>query len=95
VKNTHIKQRGGGHNLNVEKDLNVAKIRQDSFFDKDKFSQARIRFKNTKLKTLVFNIFTPHATIDSKTYKTYRNISILAILNICFIICVFSPYAIY
>ncbi|WP_165815638.1 hypothetical protein, partial [Helicobacter cinaedi] len=73
---------GGGHNLNVEKDLNVAKIRQDSFFDKDKFSQARIRFKNTKLKTLFFNIFTPHATIDSKTYKTYRNISILAILNI-------------
>ena len=48
-----------------------------------------------KLKTLVFNIFTPHAALDSKTYATYRNISILAILNICFIICVFSPYAIY
>ncbi len=48
-----------------------------------------------KLKTLVFNIFTPHAALDSKTYTTYRNISILAILNICFMICVFSPYAIY
>ncbi|WP_104743959.1 YidC/Oxa1 family membrane protein insertase [Helicobacter cinaedi] len=48
-----------------------------------------------KFKTLVFNIFTPHAALDSKTYTTYRNISILAILNICFMICVFSPYAIY
>ena len=48
-----------------------------------------------KLKTLVFNIFTPHTALDSKTYTTYRNISILAILNICFIICVFSPYALY
>ena len=48
-----------------------------------------------KLKTLLFNIFTPHAALDFKTYTTYRNISILAILNICFIICVFSPYAIY
>ena len=48
-----------------------------------------------KLKTLLFNIFTPHAALDSKTYATYRKISILAILNICFIICVFSPYAIY
>ena len=48
-----------------------------------------------KFKTLFFNIFTPHATLDSKTYTTYRNISILAILNICFMICVFSPYAIY
>ena len=48
-----------------------------------------------KLKTLVFNIFTPHTALDSKTYTTYRNISILAILNICFMICVFSPYALY
>lgn len=48
-----------------------------------------------KLKTILFNIFTPHAALDSKTYATYRKISILAILNICFIICVFSPYAIY
>ena len=48
-----------------------------------------------KLKTLVFNIFTPHAAIDSKTYATYRKISILAILNICFMLCVFSPYALY
>ena len=48
-----------------------------------------------KLKTILFNIFTPHTALDSKTYATYRNISILAILNICFIICVFSPYAIY
>ena len=48
-----------------------------------------------KLKTLFFNIFTPHTAIDSKTYTTYRNISILAILNICFMICVFSPYALY
>ncbi len=48
-----------------------------------------------KFKTLFFNIFTPHAALDSKTYATYRNISILAILNICFMICVFSPYAIY
>lgn len=48
-----------------------------------------------KLKTILFNIFTPHAALDSKTYTTYRNISILAILNICFMICVFSPYAIY
>ena len=48
-----------------------------------------------KLKTLFFNIFTPHTALDSKTYTTYRNISILAILNICFMICVFSPYALY
>nr|WP_317403203.1 YidC/Oxa1 family membrane protein insertase [uncultured Helicobacter sp.] len=48
-----------------------------------------------KLKTILFNIFTPHTAIDSKTYTTYRNISILAILNICFMICVFSPYALY
>ena len=48
-----------------------------------------------KLKTLLFNIFTPHTALDSKTYTTYRNISILAILNICFMICVFSPYALY
>ncbi|EQM94658.1 MULTISPECIES: YidC/Oxa1 family membrane protein insertase [Helicobacter] len=48
-----------------------------------------------KLKTILFNIFTPHAALDFKTYTTYRNISILAILNICFIICVFSPYALY
>ena len=48
-----------------------------------------------KFKTLVFNIFTPHAAIDSKTYATYRKISILAILNICFMLCVFSPYALY
>lgn len=48
-----------------------------------------------KLKTLLFNIFTPHAAIDSKTYATYRKISILAILNICFMLCVFSPYALY
>ncbi|EEO25116.2 hypothetical protein HRAG_02173, partial [Helicobacter bilis ATCC 43879] len=48
-----------------------------------------------KLKTLLFNIFTPHTALDFKTYATYRNISILAILNICFMICVFSPYALY
>lgn len=48
-----------------------------------------------KLKTILFNIFTPHTALDSKTYTTYRNISILAILNICFMICVFSPYALY
>lgn len=48
-----------------------------------------------KFKTLLFNIFTPYTALDSKAYTNYRNISILAILNICFIICVFSPYAIY
>lgn len=95
MKNTPIKQRGGGGNLNVEKDLNVACTQQDGFFDRDMPLQTRIQFKSSKLKQLFFNIFTPHAALDSKTYATYRNISILAILNICFMICVFSPYAIY
>ncbi|MGX3011075.1 hypothetical protein ACWIUD_05875 [Helicobacter sp. 23-1044] len=33
--------------------------------------------------------------MSDKDYKTYRDISIFAILNICFLICVFSPFALY
>ncbi len=47
------------------------------------------------LKQIIHSIFTPHKDLDSKTYKTYRNISIFALLNIFFLIFVFSPYAIY
>ena len=47
------------------------------------------------LKQIIHSIFTPHKDLDSKTYKTYRNISIFAFLNIFFLIFVFSPYAIY
>ncbi len=49
----------------------------------------------SKFYKLFFNIFTPYSTLDSKTYITYRDISILAIINICFLICVFTPYAVY
>ena len=41
------------------------------------------------------SIFPPHSALDSKSYATYRDISIFAILNICFMICVFTPYAVY
>ncbi|WP_394967749.1 YidC/Oxa1 family membrane protein insertase [uncultured Helicobacter sp.] len=43
----------------------------------------------------VTRIFTPYAMLDSKTYVTYRNISIIALLNIFFLIFVFSPFAVY
>ncbi|WP_394951285.1 YidC/Oxa1 family membrane protein insertase [uncultured Helicobacter sp.] len=43
----------------------------------------------------VTRIFTPYAMLDSKTYVTYRNISIFALLNIFFLIFVFSPFAVY
>ncbi len=96
MENTHIKQQGGGCNLSVEEDLSVANIQQNNLFDKDIFPvQTRTQFKKFEFKQLFFNIFTPHTALDSKTYTTYRNISILAILNICFMICVFSPYAVY
>ena len=82
---------------NLNQDTRIADSRMES-----KNTSSKQNPKNTKstkpqgkLKTLVFNIFTPHAALDSKTYTTYRNISILAILNICFIICVFSPYVLY
>lgn len=43
----------------------------------------------------VTRIFTPYAMLDSKTYVTYRNISIFALLNIFFLIFIFSPFAVY
>ncbi|MGX3011562.1 sulfatase-like hydrolase/transferase [Helicobacter sp. 23-1044] len=33
--------------------------------------------------------------MSDKDYKIYRDISIFAILNICFLVCVFSPFALY
>ena len=41
---------------------------------------------------LLYSVFTPYKDLDSKTYLTYRNISIFALLNIFFLIFVFSPY---
>ncbi|WP_207935412.1 YidC/Oxa1 family membrane protein insertase, partial [Helicobacter cinaedi] len=62
---------------NLNQDTRIADSRMES-----KNTSSKQNPKNTKstkpqgkLKTLVFNIFTPHATIDSKTYTTYRNIS--------------------
>ncbi|MGX3010475.1 hypothetical protein ACWIUD_02775 [Helicobacter sp. 23-1044] len=40
-------------------------------------------------------IFPSHGDLSDKDYKTYRDISIFAILNICFLVCVFSPFALY
>ena len=51
--------------------------------------------KPSKAKRLFNAIFTPYNELDSKDYKTYRDISIFAIINICFLICVFSPFALY
>ena len=51
--------------------------------------------KPSKAKRLLNAIFTPYNALDSKDYKTYRDISIFAIINICFLICVFSPFALY
>ena len=47
------------------------------------------------ISRVVYGIFPPHSTLDSKSYATYRDISIFAILNICFMICVFTPYAVF
>ena len=44
---------------------------------------------------LLYSVFTPYKDLDSKTYLTYRNISIFALLNIFFLIFVFSPFAVY
>ena len=46
-------------------------------------------------RSILYNIFTPYKDLDSKTYLTYRNISIFALLNIFFLIFVFSPFAVY
>ncbi|QOQ91769.1 YidC/Oxa1 family membrane protein insertase [Helicobacter cinaedi] len=85
------------NDLNLSQDARIAESRMESKITSSKQNSKNTESKTSKskLQVLFFNIFTPHATIDSKTYTTYRNISILAILNICFIICVFSPYAIY
>ncbi|BAM32144.1 hypothetical protein HCBAA847_0906 [Helicobacter cinaedi CCUG 18818 = ATCC BAA-847] len=85
------------NDLNLSQDARIAESRMKSKITSSKQNSKNTESKTSKskLQVLLFNIFTPHATIDSKTYTTYRNISILAILNICFIICVFSPYAIY
>ncbi|WP_207935427.1 YidC/Oxa1 family membrane protein insertase, partial [Helicobacter cinaedi] len=81
------------NDLNLSQDARIAESRMESKITSSKQNSKNTESKTSKskLQVLFFNIFTPHATIDSKTYKTYRNISILAILNICFIICVFSP----
>ena len=47
------------------------------------------------ISRVVYSIFPPHSALDSKSYATYRDISIFAILNICFMICVFTPYVIF
>lgn len=47
------------------------------------------------ISRVVYSVFPPHSALDSKSYATYRDISIFAILNICFMICVFTPYAVY
>ena len=49
----------------------------------------------SRFKNVLHAIFTPHNDLDSKTYLTYRNISIFALLNIFFLIFVFSPFAVY
>ena len=49
----------------------------------------------SRFKNVLHAIFTPHKDLDSKTYLTYRNISIFALLNIFFLIFVFSPFAVY
>ena len=47
-------------------------------------------------KLSLFNrIFTPHTAMEAKKYEIYRDISKLAIINICFLLCVFTPYALY
>ncbi|WP_394955343.1 YidC/Oxa1 family membrane protein insertase [uncultured Helicobacter sp.] len=46
-------------------------------------------------RSILYNIFTPYKDLDSKAYLTYRNISIFALLNIFFLIFVFSPFAVY
>ena len=48
-----------------------------------------------RFSKLFHAIFTPYKELDSKSYITYRNISIFALLNIFFLIFVFSPYAVY
>ena len=47
------------------------------------------------LKVLLDAIFTRHNDLNSSDYNLYKNISILAILNIFFTICVFNPFALY
>ena len=44
---------------------------------------------------LIHNLFPPHSALNQQDFKTYRDISIFAILNIFFLICVFSPFALY
>ena len=55
--------------------------------------QKPMRLANAR--SILYNIFTPYKDLDSKTYLTYRNISIFALLNIFFLIFVFSPFAVY
>lgn len=60
MKNTHIKQRGGGgYNLNVEKDLNVAKIRQIASLIKTNFHRLGYDLKTPNSKPF-FSTFSPH-----------------------------------
>lgn len=54
-----------------------------------------IQSKQSKFSKLLLHIFTPYTMLDLDTYKTYRDISILAILNICLLAFVFSPYVVY
>ena len=51
--------------------------------------------RKANARSILYNIFTPYKDLDSKTYLTYRNISIFALLNIFFLIFVFSPFAVY
>ena len=45
--------------------------------------------------SLFARLFTPYTALDIKTFVIYRDISMLAIINICFMLCVFTPYALY
>lgn len=46
-------------------------------------------------KSLFARFFTSSVILDKQTYENYRDISMLAIINICFILCVFTPYILY
>ena len=50
----------------------------------------KIESKSTKSKATK-----PQHFLETKSYSIYRDISIFAILNLCFMVCVFSPYAVY
>lgn len=47
------------------------------------------------LKRIYAFVFTPYKLLDSDVYLLYRKIAIFALLNIFFLIFVFTPFAVY